>query len=1753
MKKKLQRKYLVLSIVLILGFTFFIPSMVLGLTPVSNYYSPTPNEFYRTDNRDIREQDLLYTGLHVGSIRGEKTGSLSKGSTPVLRSAANSSLGYAFYKPTELRSLATSLNGNPDYVMSKVRRTNIIEVMNPSKSEEWIWARDLGRAVGATVDLETTGGVDASGLPELRVVFNTTKFPKAAFTHDSNVTPTQVKAGEPFRIYVSTEEYDPYLAKISWKLEVNGAILDQASGDANTSVRTVNHMIQAPGTYTLKLTVMDGIERQTVTTRSLRVLEKNQEPGPEPEPDPGTEPEPEPNMPPIANIDTRSFYYWPELVTIDTISYDPDGEIVNETWKVDGNTIPGNTWQSPKVSEKVYHSAFFENMDDGGLSAQSSSSFEIWPTIPEAATDIEGTLKVNRSIKLDAKASDNVSPIKVAPIDYTRTTWKIYPVTEGLTAQDIKERPSSDRSIKQLLFKKAGHYRVEVTVTNIFDETSEIHVRDLEVVEDLEPIASFQVDRPVYLRDKDRNNEVTVHLTDRSRSDDQDVISQRIWYVEFDANNDGLFGTPEDGGKQVISQENRTSLTYKTKHVGNYRFSLEVKESFGQPTYEEFVEPHEYLRDLTNVLDEDGRVSIYQDVYNFNKAEHDVAVEIDNVPPIIDFGIKRKNTIELVFDFGGMDQATAQHLTGSRAGAGVGNGGGGGTYNHHYYTVNEQDKNALSTYAARMEANLRMKGLDVTVRLDNNYYRVFDADGTCVQNIPVWGWRDYGSYQYSSYTGSSPYSGSWEVTSSSSSPNYSYSSYSGTSPYSGDWEVLSSSSTPIYERRVTWCSYSYQTWSDAEKKMVTITHSHAPPCDKVSNSVYSDVQVGTRYTASLRKHTSTTYTASLRRYVPDLRYEVVSSTSEGCSFTEQIDTTDFVSDYANVNYGDADYKYYYRMDRNLWTWSNNATKRGQVANKSNNGNIELWNNSIESIRPFSNTLSLLSGGRGQFTEFSTSSLQANIQRVEDDLLNRFMIEENAESFTIVVGDKIDYTTVYEDFENDPELQREWKFMHDTTQVNGRLIDGQPLAPIPQHDLYINSPLQLNEVGTYTVTLRAKDNPLSLVGNDGRFANYQKWSDEEVVREYKVNVHRRPIADFTGVVEAGTLALTLDPSLSFDPDHKTNWSTLGIAERGIVEYTWEKYVLDGVEHSGRPPATLQANKDYYVTLRVKDIDGAYGTTTKIISTKNVNLRPVALFDSPTIVLRSSSLTNEAENSFIRDRSYDPNGDELTNYNWTIKTQNNNQIVWQGANLPTSFESIGLAAGDYLIGLTVWDIPRFPPSLQSSLYEVPIKVIENRPPTSCFELSRAIISPSTIPCTDGATSPHELWVNEKIFYTDKSSDVDGHPLINYSWFVEKLDTNNAVTASWNTGAAPVDFNQFGGIGRYRITQTVFDNPPSPLPSLGDTYVRYFNVVAGPQHPYAMFDYAPLQLIAGDTIRLTDKSWDVDGQVVQWEYRIEAPNGAVTTQVSQNPVITNAIAGTYKVTLNVWDNNSPNRLKSKIPAYKEILVAPKVLIPPTAMFTWEEMKPFLGESIRLNPDASYDLDGTIVAYNWSIRSKEGAITTSTTRYPTLVANSEYYDVTLTVRDNDNLTHSVTERIEVNIARLTPFVTHTPEWKDYWIAEGHEPDVAIFLAGEQFEIEVKTTPARRVEGDIYLGTSVGRVNIPSSAFTLVSKGTYEYVWRASLWQSNFEEITPGTYIFNFRGYHPDIATPTKTSTGNYEIQIQDSVYDVLNFHRNF
>lgn len=566
-----------------------------------------------------------------------------------------------------------------------------------------------------------------------------------------------------------------------------------------------------------------------------------------------------------------------------------------------------------------------------------------------------------------------------------------------------------------------------------------------------------------------------------------------------------------------------------------------------------------------------------------------------------------------------------------------------------------------------------------------------------------------------------------------------------------------------------------------------------------------------------------------------------------------------------------------------------------------------------------------------------------------------------------------------------------------------------MPEIAQNDQWINAPLQPPSVGTYKVRIRAQDDPIHW--KDSNFYNFRKWSDEEVPREYTLNVHRKPIADFTFKVEQNdNYKLTLNPKPSFDPEHQFNRP-----DKGIIEHTWVSYTVDGVKHDGAPPENLELNKIYDVTLQVQDVDGAYASVTKRISTGD-NIKPVALFNVQDAVTRSETL------NFV-DLSYDPNGDPLTNYEITVRKVGDPTILKTMNTWPKSFSNMGLPEGNYLIGLTVWDIPANPPSLQSDLYERPIKVVnDNLPPKSIFTLT-----------------PDPLEEGKLAKYKDSSYDPDNHMPLQYSWKIERIDENGNIEKTFNTGYPPTNFMEFGGIGKYKIYQTVFDSPPAPLVSLSDTSMVELEVVLGKKPPFPNFTWHPETVYETKTFTLDPaNSYDIDGIVESFEWTITTPTGNTYTSAENFPKITNAIKGTYHVELHVVDNDG---LRSEVPAVHDILVeALPPNIPPVAMFNWDPYEPFLGQDIRFDPAMSYDVDGTIVAWDWKFTSKEGATTTSNQKMPTIPATSGQYIVQLTVTDDMGAKATTSQTVNVQIARLEALVTHTPEWKKIWVKNGYD-----------------------------------------------------------------------------------------------------------------
>ena len=635
-KKMVKKKYLLVPVLLMIVLIVIVPSLVFGLERVGDYYSPKPSEEYSTDNGEITRQDLLYTGSHVGVIRGAKTGTIPMGSTPLLRAADNSSLGYAFYKPSELRSLATSLNGNPDYVVNNATKTDIYKTINPSNRETWVWARDLGRATGATVDIEETGQNDESGLPRLRVVFNTSEYPSATFTNNEGKTPSKVKTGDRFYAFVAAEEYDPYQSQISWELKMNGKVIDSASGSANRSVRNVPIILNETGTHTLTLTVTDGIERKTVLNHTITATKDAPPVGTDPDPEP--EPEPvDPNLPPEVTIYGPTKVKAGEEFSLFAAASDKDGEIVKYIWDFPG--ADGGEAKEASLNNLYYmdEGEKFTQVyveDDKGAGAGDYHFIEVVPPTPEAYITVDGTLKENRKVKISSSSRSpkhfpiTTSYFTIEPLDGQNIN-SVY--THAAHSKANNKLTLSNSSYAELLFKETGKYKVYHYVKNtagLDDETEQIII----IGPDLVPLADFSTVTTLYRENlEDDPSSAQIKLTDLSKSTD-DVIAKRVWTYQYDSNNDGNF---DDEEIKVIDDTNQSSVAIDTDKVGKYKFELLVVEEFAQETIESFVTQNDRKRKNTD-----------------SKSSIEKIVEVKNLAPVVSFDVQKKKKVELAVALG---------------------------------------------------------------------------------------------------------------------------------------------------------------------------------------------------------------------------------------------------------------------------------------------------------------------------------------------------------------------------------------------------------------------------------------------------------------------------------------------------------------------------------------------------------------------------------------------------------------------------------------------------------------------------------------------------------------------------------------------------------------------------------------------------------------------------------------------------------------------------------------------------------------------------------------------------------------------------------------------------------------------------------------------------------------------------------------------------------------------------------------------
>jgi hypothetical protein len=244
--------------------------------------------------------------------------------------------------------------------------------------------------------------------------------------------------------------------------------------------------------------------------------------------------------------------------------------------------------------------------DDMGADDQTDHEITVRPPIPTAALNITGTFKENRKITIDASGSECTEEYPI-----TSYVWSITPIRDG-DANSVKYSGELNGSVaKDILIKKAGTYRVTITVYNSVGYTATTY-QDIVVQQDLPPVAAVNfVDH--IMRDPNDSNYGTFTLNDASYSPDDDIVTKRVWIYSYDSNNNGSFDDEiyyvfnNDSWKQLgnysalqsididsINDGNKTQVILKSKNVGDYFFEIIAKESFGQPTIEEFITTADY-------------------------------------------------------------------------------------------------------------------------------------------------------------------------------------------------------------------------------------------------------------------------------------------------------------------------------------------------------------------------------------------------------------------------------------------------------------------------------------------------------------------------------------------------------------------------------------------------------------------------------------------------------------------------------------------------------------------------------------------------------------------------------------------------------------------------------------------------------------------------------------------------------------------------------------------------------------------------------------------------------------------------------------------------------------------------------------------------------------------------------------------------------------------------------------------------------
>ncbi|MBT8488254.1 MAG: PKD domain-containing protein [Gemmatimonadetes bacterium] len=249
---------------------------------------------------------------------------------------------------------------------------------------------------------------------------------------------------------------------------------------------------------------------------------------------------------------------------------------------------------------------------------------------------------------------------------------------------------------------------------------------------------------------------------------------------------------------------------------------------------------------------------------------------------------------------------------------------------------------------------------------------------------------------------------------------------------------------------------------------------------------------------------------------------------------------------------------------------------------------------------------------------------------------------------------------------------------------------------------------------------------------------------------------------------------------------------------------------------------------------------------------------------------------------------------------------------------------------------------------------------------------------------------LAAGNALTFTDASTDLDGS-VLEWNWdFGDGSDASSEQNPS----------HTYGAYGSYDVTLTVTDDDGL----IGSTTRT---IVTTPQIHAVVIQPADTTIAVGDSVRLHGVGLleTLDTTVVQLTWT--TMDGEVTATGTGNSW------AVYK---------NPNKGSHRVVATDTSGLADTATVVvgdgPTAAFTFSS-----AGTVLTFTDASTDLDGSVVEWNWNFGDGSGA---SSEQHPSHTYGAEgSYDVTLTVTDDDGLTGSTTRTVATDVSPPLEVVT--------------------------------------------------------------------------------------------------------------------------------